>query len=60
MNHDTHQVYLVRALMGERPQVYRLRTREDAKRWRFKSGVTVVDESLSEALFQAQQLLGAP
>jgi hypothetical protein len=39
-----------------RPHVWRLRTAEPARRWRFAEGIAVIDSSLSDALKAAIEL----
>lgn len=48
--------YLVRLIFGRRPQVFEIPGVVEPKVWKFTNGVSVRDQSLSEALDQVDRL----
>lgn len=53
--------YMVRIIRGKpRPEIYRLRLIEQPRWWKFRNGIAVVNQSITEALELATYLAGRP
>lgn len=49
--------WLARVFVGRKAQVYRMRRWQFRSSWMFRDGAAAIDDSPSDALYRAQQML---
>lgn len=49
--------WLARVFVGQKAQVYRMRQWQFRSAWAFRGGAAAIDDSPSDALLRAQQML---